>query len=102
MFTAEAHENSVWLPFQSFRLHAEALTSRERQVVLSMRLQKYLSHPSSVNYIFPTSPTKLKLRLANRCKTTISKPPEPIILIGQSEIGRSSQITFVTLFSGKC
>ncbi len=44
MFTAVAHENSVWLPFQSFRLHAEALTSRERQVVLSMRPCKTICH----------------------------------------------------------
>jgi hypothetical protein len=31
-----------------------------------------------------------------------NKSPGPIIMIDQSEIGSTSQITFVTLFSDKC
>jgi len=58
------------------------------------------SRPSSVNYFFPTSPIKLKLGLRIGGRLLIAKPPEPIIMISQSEIGSSSQITFVTLFSG--
>ncbi len=44
-------------------------------------------------------PIKTKTETANRWETTNSKPPEPIIMIDQSEIGNSSEIIFVALFS---
>ncbi len=34
--------------------------------------------------------------------TTNSKPPGPIVMIGQSKTGSSSQIIFITLFSSRC
>jgi hypothetical protein len=34
--------------------------------------------------------------------TTSSKPPGPIIMLGQSKTGRSSQFIFITLFSSRC
>jgi hypothetical protein len=36
---------------------------------------------------------------ANRWETTISKPPGPISMLGQSETLSNSQIIFITLFS---
>lgn len=47
---------------------------------------------------------KLKLRTANanRSETSNSKSPPTIIIIDQSEIGNSSLIIFVTLFSRRC
>ncbi len=103
MFTGIAHEKQC-RDANSLIQVAEALTARAPLVVLWMWPCKNISHiQSSVNYFFPTSPIKLKLGTANRWETTTnSKPPEPIIMISQSEIGSSSQITFVTLFSGKC
>jgi hypothetical protein len=35
-------------------------------------------------------------------ETTNSKLPTPILMVGQLEIGKSSQIVFITLFSGSC
>jgi hypothetical protein len=61
-------------------------------------LQKYFSHPSLV---FCKPIYKTKTETANRWETTNSKPPGPIIMIGQSETGSSSQIIFITLFSGR-
>jgi hypothetical protein len=36
---------------------------------------------------------------ANKWETTNSKPPRPIIMIGQSESGSSGRIRFTTVFS---
>jgi hypothetical protein len=36
-----------------------------------------------------------------RWETNNSKPPGPILMIGQSKIGNSSQIIFIALFSGR-
>jgi hypothetical protein len=61
--------------------------------------QKYFSHPSSVIYSFFFNPThKTESGIANRCEITNSKPPGPIIMMGQSETLTSNQIIFVTLF----
>jgi hypothetical protein len=68
-------------------------------VLGNVTLQKYFSHPSLVIYFFATPPQKTELGTANRRGTTNSKPPGPIIMIGQSEILSSSQIIFITLFS---
>ncbi len=63
--------------------------------------RKFFSHPSfSYLLFFATSPMKLKL--ANKWESTNSKPPGPIITIGQLETGTSSQIQFITLFYGRC
>jgi hypothetical protein len=59
--------------------------------------QKYFSHSSPVIYFFPTRPIKLKLGLQNGWETTNSKAQEPVIMIGQSETGSTSQIIFITL-----
>ncbi len=59
--------------------------------------RKFFSHPSfSYLLFFATSPMKLKL--ANKWESTNSKPPGPIITIGQLETRTSSQIQFITLF----
>jgi hypothetical protein len=39
--------------------------------------------------------------LQNKWETTNSKPPGPIIMIGQSETGSNHHIKFITLFSGR-
>jgi hypothetical protein len=62
--------------------------------VLSMwTCKKYFSHPSLVFFFFPTLPMKLKLEFgtANRWETTNSKPPGPIIMIGQLETGSNTR-----------
>ncbi len=63
-------------------------------------LQKYLSHPGLVIYFFFNSTNKTES--ASTWETTNSKPPGPIVMIGQSETGRSNQIIFITLFSCRC
>jgi len=55
-----------------------------------------------VIYFLPTPPIKLKLAVQIGGETTDSKPPGPIIMISQSRTGSSSQIIFITLFSGRC
>jgi hypothetical protein len=63
-------------------------------------LQKCFSHPSLVIYSFATPPITLKLgQQIGGGGTTNSKPPGPIIMMGQSETLTSSQILFITLFS---
>jgi hypothetical protein len=59
-------------------------------------LQKDFSHPSFVVYFFFPNPhpSKLKLGLQIGEETTNSKPPEPIIMISQSETGSSSEIIY--------
>jgi len=66
--------------------------------------QKDFSHPSLVIYLFfPQHPSiKTKTGTANRWEITNSKPPEPIIMISQSETGSSSEIIFVALFCRGC
>jgi hypothetical protein len=54
---------------------------------------KNISHPSSVIYFFATPFLKTKSGTANWWESTDNKPPER---------GSSSQIIFVTLFSGRC
>jgi len=60
-------------------------------------LQKYFSHPSLVIHLFFNLAHKTKTGTANRWETTNSKPLGPIIMIGKSETGSSSQILFITL-----
>ncbi len=62
-----------------------------------MTLQKCFSHPSLVIHFFFNLTHKSKTGTANRWETTNSKPLEPIIMIGQSERGSTSQILFITL-----
>ncbi len=74
---------------------------------------EFKSIPSSVQYVtlqneFSTSnfyyllfgnrTHQFKTGTAHRWKTTDSKRPGPIIMIGQSEIGSSSQIIFIAFF----
>jgi hypothetical protein len=59
------------------------------------------SRSSLVIYFFAT-PTHEEAETANKWETTISKPHGPIVMIGQSEVGISSQIIFITLFSCRC
>jgi len=64
-------------------------------------LQKHFSHPSFVIYFFFQPTHKTKTVTANTWETTNSKAIGPIIImIGPSETWSSSQITFITLFSG--
>jgi hypothetical protein len=54
---------------------------------------------SKFSYLPFSNPThKNKTGTANRLETTNSKPPGPIIMIGQSQTGSGSQIIFITLF----
>jgi len=57
---------------------------------------------SKLSYVLFCNPThKTKTRTSNRWGTTNSKPPAPIIMMGQSETLSSSQIVFITLvFAG--
>jgi hypothetical protein len=57
-----------------------------------------ISHPSSVIYFFSTAPLKPKLRQQMGGGSTNSKPPGPIIVMGQSETLISSRIKLITLF----
>jgi hypothetical protein len=47
-------------------------------------------------------PIKVKLELHTCGGLPNSKLPRPIIIVGQLEIGLSSQIVFITLFFGSC
>ncbi len=54
---------------------------------------------SNFSYLPFSNPThKNKTGTANRWETTNSKPPGPIIMIGQSQTGNGSQIIFISLF----
>jgi hypothetical protein len=66
---------------------------RASPAVLSMLPCKNISHPSLVIYFFATPFLKTKSGTANWWESTDNKPPER---------GSSSQIIFVTLFSGRC
>ncbi len=58
---------------------------------------------SKFSYLLFSKPShKTKIGTANRWETTNSRALGPIIMIGQSETGSSSQIIFITHFSGKC
>jgi hypothetical protein len=47
----------------------------------NVTLQKYFSHPSLVNYFFPTPTHKTKIGTANKLETTKkNKPHGPIII----------------------
>jgi hypothetical protein len=65
-----------------------------------MTLQKYLSHPRFSYLLYFNSTNKTET--ASTWETTNSKPPGPIVMIGQSETGSSNQIIFITLFSSSC
>jgi hypothetical protein len=53
---------------------------------------------SKFSYLLLSNPThETKTGIANRWKTT-----QPIIMMGESETGSSSQIIIITLFSGRC
>jgi hypothetical protein len=53
---------------------------------------------SKFSYLFICNPThKTETGTANRWGTTNSKPPGPIIMMGQSETLTSTQIVFITL-----
>jgi hypothetical protein len=66
-------------------------------------LQKNIFHIQvSLFTFFATPPKKSETATANRWATTTnSKPPERIIMMGQSDSLSNSQIMFITLFS-KC
>jgi hypothetical protein len=54
---------------------------------------------SKFSYLPFSNPThKNKTGTANSWETTNSKPPGPVIMIGQSQTGSGSQIIFITLF----
>jgi hypothetical protein len=59
------------------------------------------SSPLVLSIIFATPPIKQKTGTANRSETTNSKPHRPIIMVGQSKTGSSSQIIIITLCSGR-
>jgi len=56
---------------------------------------------SEFSYLLFCNPThKTKTGTANRWEATSSKPPGPVIMMGQSESVSTSQIIFITLFFG--
>jgi hypothetical protein len=69
-------------------------------------LQKYFScknifHIQALVIYFVSNLThETETGTADRWGITNNKPPEPITMIGQSETLSSSQIIFITLFSG--
>ncbi len=46
-------------------------------------LQKYFSHSNLLVYFFATPPIKLKTGIANKSGSRNSKPPGPIMMLGQ-------------------
>jgi hypothetical protein len=61
-------------------------------------LQNYFSHPSLVIHFFGTPTYKTETGTANRCGITNSKPPGPIIMMGQSGTLRSNFFFFLAKF----
>jgi hypothetical protein len=85
-------------------------TARRTQQTLLKQTNKHLQQcsvcdPAKMShiqvYFFPTPPIKLKVGLQTKWETTNSKPPGPIIMIGQSETGSNRHIKFIPLFSGR-
>jgi hypothetical protein len=60
------------MPFHSFTLQRLLLLQQLWCGAPYVALQKYFSHPSSVNYFFPNLTHKTKIRTANRWETTNS------------------------------
>jgi hypothetical protein len=54
---------------------------------------------SMFSYLLFCNPHKTEIGTAYRCRTTNSKSPGPIIMMGQSETLINSEIIFITLFS---
>jgi hypothetical protein len=61
-------------------------------------LQNNSSHPSLVIYFFCNPTHYTELGAANTLGITNSKPPGPIIMMGESETLSKCEIIFVTLF----
>jgi len=61
----------------------------------------FLTYKFSYLLFPPTPPIQLRLGLQIGGETTNCKPPGPIIMIGQSEIGNISQIKFITLLQSE-
>jgi hypothetical protein len=61
-------------------------------------LQIYFPHPIWGIILFCNPTHKTETRTANRWGTTNSKPPGPIIMMGQSKTPTTSQIIFIRLF----
>jgi hypothetical protein len=93
----------LWLFFPSIDLCRclvcwKSISSGTQYVTLK---KMFLTSKSSY-LLFSNLTHKTQNWTANRWETTNSKPPRPIIMIGRSVTGSSSQIIFVTLFSGRC
>jgi hypothetical protein len=76
-------------------------TGGDASVAQFLTLHIYFSHPSLVVYfVAPCNPTpQTEIGTAQWWGTTNSKPPGPIMMIGQSKTLTSSEITFTTLSS---
>ncbi len=61
-------------------------------------LHKKISHPSLFIYFFATPPIKPKVGQQIGGRLTNSKPPRPIIMVGQLETLINSQMIFLTFF----
>jgi hypothetical protein len=63
-------------------------------------LQKKISHPSLVIYVFSTPPKKTETGIANRWGTNNSKPLGLINMMGHSDtLSSSNHVIFIILFS---
>ncbi len=69
---------------QLYLLRCQCYMQKQEVVRASHLQQKYFSHPSLVIYSFATPPIKLKLGQQIGERTCNSKPPRPIIMMGQS------------------
>jgi hypothetical protein len=65
-------------------------------------MQKYFSLPSLLCFTFCNPTNKTETGTANSWGgSTNSKPPGPIIMMGESDTGTTSQFMIITLFSGR-
>ncbi len=74
---------------------------RASPMVLSMYPEKIFLTSKFKSFTFSNPAHKTKTGTANRWEYTSSKPPGPIIMIGQSETGSSNHIIVIKLFSGR-
>ncbi len=82
----------------TMRLYRANNCFRASPLVLNMWPCKSISHIQCSYLLFLIPPVRLKKEVG----TTNGKQPWPIIMIGQSKTGRSSQIIFIILFSSRC
>ncbi len=93
---------NVYIVMEYVSLHTLSFVSLEHPHWCSVCDPAKIFLTSKFSYFFATPPIKQKTGTANRWETTNSKPHGPIIMVGQSKTGSSSQIIFITLCFGRC